>query len=233
MAQTARVTLTLSNIATEEDLRSMEERIMSQLSDAIATLRTTVENLSTAQSPEKVAELEAAVQRERDANEALVAKAVEVQTAEELEDTAQAQELADAKAANDALIAEMNSAAGDLGGITAQLQAVGTAVDEAPDETPVGEVPVEIPAPDAEVQAPAEGGEVPEGSTPAPSSPGTTDVGVSPDGGAPAEAGATPAPAENADTAPANATDTADATAPAATTGPVDASGNPVEGPRL
>lgn len=226
MAQTARVTVTLSNIATEQDIHNLEER-MSALSDAIATLRSTVENLSVAQSPEKVAELEAAVQREREANEALVAKAVEVQTAEELEDTTQAQELADAKAANDALIAEMNSAAGDLGGITAQLAAVGSAVDDAPDDQPVGEVPVELPAPDAEVQAPAEGGttepapdagagETPgEGSTPAPSSPETTDAGVTPDGGAPAEAG--PAPAD----------------APATGTGPVDASGNAVEGPRL
>lgn len=189
---------------------------MSQLSDAIAQLRTTVENLSIAQSPEKVAELEASVQREREANEALVAKAVEVASAEELEDTQQAQELADAKAANDALIAEMNSAAGDLGGITAQLAAVGSAVNDAPDEQPVGEVPVELPPADAEVQAPgdvtepapAEGGASEgEGSTPAPSSGETTDVGVSPDGGAPSDAGPV--------------------------TGPTDSSGRPIDGPNL
>src|SRR4051812_25280793 len=191
MTQTARVTVTLSNIATEEQVQHLEEQ-MSALSDAIATLRTTVENLSVAQSPEKVAELEAAVQREREANDALVAKAVEVQTAEELEDTQQAQELADAKAANDALIAEMNSAAGDLGGITAQLAAVGTAGDTAPDDTPVGEVRVPEPEPAPPVQggadgplpptgdtaepAPADGAATPgEGSSPAPSNEGTTD----------------------------------------------------------
>jgi hypothetical protein len=230
MAQTASVRLTLNNLATSEQIEQMEERIMSALSDAIAALRTQVENLTVAQSPEKVAELEAAVQREREANEALVAKAVEVASAEELEDTQQAQELADAKAANDALIAEMNAAAGDLGGITAQLAAVGTAVDDAPDETPVGEVPVPEPEPapvggadgplpptgDTTEPAPADGGATPgEGSTPDPSSPATPDAGVSPDGGAPAEAGAP------------------DAGAPAPTTGPTDSSGNPIDGPNI
>jgi uncharacterized protein YoxC len=213
MAQTARVTLTLSNIATEEDINNLEERIMSALSDAVAQIKSTVANLTVAQSPEKVAELEAAVQAERDKFAALVAS-------EEAEDVTQNQELADARAQTDALLSEMNTAATDLQGVSAQLSALGTAVDDAPDEQPVGEVPVEIPAPDAEVQtpepapAPAEGEATPgEGTTPAPSNEGTTDVGVSPDGGAPAEAGPTPAPA------------------PA--TGPVDASGNPVEGPRL
>lgn len=210
MAQTARVTLTLSNIATEEDLNNLKEYVMSALTDAVAQIQATVANLTVAQSPEKVAELEAAVQAERERYEALVA-------AETAEDVAQNQELSDAKAQTDALLAEMNTAATDLQGVSAQLSALGTAVEEAPDEQPVGEVPVEIPAPDAEVQspepapAPAEGEATPgEGSTPAPSSPETTDVGVSPDGGAPAEAG------------------------PAAPiTGPTDASGNPIEGPRL
>lgn len=177
MAQTARVTLTLSNIATEEDIKQMEERIMSALSDAVAQIQTAVSNLSVAQSPEKVAELEAAVQREREANEALVAQALSVQTAEDLEDTQQAQELADAKAANDALLAEMNTAATDLQGVSAQLSALGTAVDEAPDETPVGEVPVEVPD-----EAPAD---------PAPPV-DVPDDGIPADGGAPAEAGPTP-----------------------------------------
>lgn len=224
MAQTARVTLTLSNIATTDQIEQLEDN-MSALSDAVAALRTAVENLSVAQSPQKVADLEAAVQAERDKYAALVAS-------EDAEDVAQNQELADARAATDALIAEMNAAAGDLGGITAQLAAVGTAVDTTPDDTPVGEVPVE-PAPDAPSpddggviggadgplppvtapDAPAEGAATPgEGSTPDPSSPGTTDAAPT-DGGTPAPADAAPAPA------------------PA--TGPVDASGNAVDGPRL
>lgn len=215
---------------------------MSALSDAIAALRETVANLQAAQSPEQVAELQRLLAEERSRYEALV-------TAETAEDVAQDQALADAKAATDALLAEMNSAATDLGGITAQLAAVGTAVDQAPDDTPVGEVPVEdvpappiqggadgplppapdagtpaaggdtaAPAPDAgtpaePAPAPADGGATPgEGSTPAPSSGTTTDAGT--DGGAPAPDAGTPA-------------------TPAAGGGPVDASGNPVDGPNL
>jgi hypothetical protein len=197
MAQTARVTLTLSNIATTEDLDNMEERLMSQLSDAIAQLRTTVENLALAQSPQKVADLEAAVAAEREKYDALV-------TAETAEDVTQNQELADAKAATDALMQEMNSAATDLGGITAQLQAVGTAVDTSPDDTPVGEVPVE-PAPEpAPAPAPAEPtAETPVEETPVEIPEDTTDTGTAP------------------------------APAPAPTGGPVDAAGNPVPPPNL
>lgn len=228
MAQTARVTLTLSNIATEEDLTNMEERIMSALSDAITSLKATVANLQVAQSPEKVQELEAALQAEREANAALVATAASVSSAEELEDVEQNRQLDEAKAATDALLSEMNSAASDLGTITAQLSAVGAAVDEAPagtpvEEIPVEEIPVEVPASDEgesaktappsafEPEAPVAGEATP---TPDPSSPATPDAEVSPDGGVPAEAPVAEAPA------------------PAAG-GPVDANGNAVEGPRL
>lgn len=227
MAQTASIRLTLTNIATEEDINNLEERIMSALSDAVAAIKTAVSNLSVAQSPEKVQELEAALQAERDANAAALVAAADLASAEELEDSEQNQALMDAKAQVDALMAEMNTAANDLGGITAQLNALGTAVDETPDDTPVGEVPVEIPAPDAEVQsppaegsvtepAPVEGGGEGEGSTPAPSSGETNDVGVSPDGGAPSDAGAAP--------------DVVDA---GPITGPTDSSGRPIAGPNL
>lgn len=203
---------------------------MSALSDAIAALRTQVENLRLASSTERVAELEGLLQAEREAAAALAAS-------EEAEDVTQNQELADARAATDALVAEMNSAASDLGTITDQLAAVGTAVDDAPDDTPVGEVPVEdvpapeVPAEDAPASPPATdpepaptvdtpaapGEDVPTedapGDVPTPGPGGTApDAGVSPDGGAPADAG--PAPADQG-------------------TGPVDASGNPVEGPNI
>lgn len=210
MAQTARVTLTLSNIATTEDLDNMEERLMSQLSDAIAKLQTTVQNLSLAQSPEKVAQLEQTIADERAKYDALVAS-------EEAEDVQQNQELADARAATDALVAEMNAAAGDLGTITDQLAAVGTAVDTTPDDTPVGEVPVE-PTPEP-APAPAEPdgtGEVP---TPGP---GTTNP----------DAGTTPVE-ETPVEIPTDTTDTGTAPAPAPTGGPTDASGNPVPPPNL
>lgn len=211
MAQTASVRLTLSNIATEEDVNnlredfeSMEERIMSQLSDAVAQIKAAVSNLSVAQSPEKVAELESALQAERDANQALVAAAADVASAEELEDVAQNQALADAKSQVDALLAEMNTAAGELGTITEQLNALGTAVDETPDETPVGEVPVDPAPPVAETpEAPVEEGPT----TDVPSSPETPSEGATPDG--------TPAPE------------------PAPAGGMTDANGNPVEGPNL
>lgn len=232
MAQTASVRLTLSNIATEEDVNNlredlthMEERIMSALSDAIAALRETVNNLSVAQSPERVSELESLLAAERLAASNLAAS-------EEAEDVEQNAALVEARSATDSLLAEMNSAAGELGTITAQLAAVGTAVDEAPDETPVGEVPVEAPAPtepsapvDSGVEDPGVPAEAPVEETPAeapvseePSGP-TTDAPSSPEttDGVDSDAG-TPAP----DAAPA---------APAG--GPVDASGNPVDGPRL
>jgi uncharacterized protein YoxC len=227
MAQTASIRLTLTNIATEEDINNLEERIMSALSDAVAQIKAAVSNLSVAQSPEKVSELEAALQAERDANAAALQAAAELASAEELEDSEQNQALQDAKAQTDALLAEMNSAATDLQGVSAQLSSLGTAVDDAPDEMPVGEVPVDIPAPDAEVQSPpasdsviepapaeGDGGGEGEGSTPAPSSGETTDVGVSPDGGAPSDA----------------APDVIDA---GPITGPTDSSGRPIDGPNL
>ena len=111
MAQTASVRLTLSNIATEEDvnnlredLTAMEERIMSALSDAIARLRTTVENLSVAQSPERVTELEGLLAAER-------AAAANLAASEAAEDVEQDAALAEARAATDALIAEMKAGA--------------------------------------------------------------------------------------------------------------------------
>jgi hypothetical protein len=205
MAQTARVTVTLSNIATEEDLHNLEDK-MSALSDAISELRATVERLTLSTSSERVAELEAALQAERDAAAALAAS-------EAAEDVDQQAQLDEAKAATDALVAEMTSAASDLGTITEQLASVGSAVDEAPDDTPVGEVEVNVPAPDAEVQSPepvpAPGEDVPTEDAPA-----DADVPSNAD----SDGAGTPVPADPA-------------SPPAG--GPVDADGNPVDGPAL
>lgn len=246
MAQTARVTLTLSNIATEEDvnnlredLTQMEERIMSALSDAVASVKAAVQGVSDrfgagTDGSSVVADLQAAIEAER-------ARATELAAAEAAEDVEQDAALAEARAATDAALAEISGAVQELGGVTDQLNSIGAAVSDAPDDQPVGEVPVDIPAPDADVQSPPEAetpaeapadmsgdpvvptegvgaGDVPgEGSTPDPSSPGTTDEATSPDGGAPAEV-SPEAPADSGT---------------AAGTGPTDASGNPIEAPRL
>ncbi len=222
MAQTARVTLTLSNIATEEDLRSMEERIMSALSDAVAQIQTAVSNLTVAQSPEKIAELQAALEYERQSAIVLREKIAFINEEETAEDVEQNRQLAEAQAQVDALLAEMNTAATDLQGVSAQLASLGTAVDEAPDATPVGEVEVPEPAPVPE--APAEPAPAPEAPAEVP------DAGVPADGGAPAEASPTDAPSSPTTT---DAPATTDGTPADAGTGVTDAAGNPVPAPNL
>ena len=170
---------------------------MSALSDALAALRTAVENIQAVDRPERVAELEAAVAAERARYEALV-------SSEAAEDVLQDEELAQAKAATDAALAEIKSAANEVGTITAQLASVGTAVDEAPAGTPVEDV--EVPAP-AEPLPPAEE------SSEAPS-PG--------DGGA--VTSEDPVKEEPAETPP---------VAPPTSGAPTDGAGNPVDAPTV
>lgn len=194
--QNARVTLTLSGVATEADLTEMENRIMSALTDAVATLRTAVE--AAAGRLGDPGAIEAAVAAERARYEALV-------QAEAAEDLAQDAELQAARAEVDRLVTEQTAAAGELVTLADQLNAVGTAVDEAEPGTPVEEVEVpDVPAPD-EAPAPAP--------TPAPDEVPEEDV-------APVDEPAAPAPA------PAPAPE-----APA--DGPTDADGNPVTPPTI
>ena len=208
MGQTASIRLTLTNVATEEDIHDMEERIMSALTDAIGELKATVEQLKLSQNPQRISELEAALAAERD----LATKVAELEAAE---DVAQNDELAAAKAerdeavkATDSLMAEMNEAAAALGDVTEQLNAVGAAADE-----PV-EVPAEEPA-DAEVSDP-------DGDEPAaeiPGEPGVVEPVVDEDN-PDLPIGERPSPEALPETVESDG-------------GPTDSSGRPIDGPLL
>lgn len=210
--QNARITLTLSGVATVEELQEMEDRIMSALTDAVATMRTAVEGVAGRLGDPGA--LEAAVAAERARYDALVAD-------EATEDIAQDAELQAARAEVDRLVGEQTAAAGDLMQLADQLNSVGTAVDEAPPGTPVDEVDVpdvSVPSPDSEVQTPDEAP-----AEPAPDAP----VDVPEEDVAPVD-DAAPAPDAPAEPAP-------DAPAPddGGDGGPTDSDGNPVVAPTL
>lgn len=204
--QNARITVTLSGVATTEELAEMENRIMSALSDAVGNMRTAVEAaVGRLGDP---GELDAALAAERARYEALV-------SSEEVEDAAQDAELQAARSEVDRLVSEQTAAAGELVTLADQLNNVGTAVDEADDDIPIGDVEVpevvvpDAPAPDAPVDEPVVGPP----DAPAPDAP-------APDAPAPdVDADVPPAPAPDAPAAPAD--------------GPVDADGNPVAAPTL
>lgn len=227
MVQNARITTTISGVVTDEDLavrlNAMEERIMSALTDAVATLRTAVE--AAAGRLGDPGALEAAVAAERARYDELVAS-------EAAEDVAQDADLQAARAEVDRLVSEQTAAAGDLMVLADQLNSVGTAVDEAEPGTPVEDVEVpDVVVPDA--PAPDDTAPAPDDTAPAPDVP-ADDTAPAPDAPAPDDT----APAEDADVPPAPAPDDAapaDDTATPATpgTGPVDADGNPVAPPTI
>lgn len=215
MPTTASVRVTLANVATQEDLRETEDRIVSALTDAIGELKATVEQLKLSQNPQRLAELESALADER-------SKAADLAELEAKEDVAQNDELTAARAerdearkATDSLLAEMNTAAAALGDVTEQLNAVGTAAEEPAD--------AEVTDPDGDEPAAEVPGE-----------PGQVES-VDSDPAAPVE------PVVDQDEVDANP-DLPVGGQPAAETpvaeplpdgGPTDASGNPVEGPNV
>jgi hypothetical protein len=207
-AQNARITVTLSGVATTEELAEMENRIMSALSDAVATMRTAVEGVAGRLGDPGA--LEAAVAAER-------ARFDELVTTEAAEDVAQDAELQAARAEVDRLVAEQTAAAGELVTLADQLNTVGTAVEEAEPGTPVEDVPVPdvvVPDPVAPEDPADVGPGVPDDATPGPAPDEDADVPPAP---APAPDDAAPAPAP----------------APAPDGGPTDADGNPVAPPTI
>jgi hypothetical protein len=190
----------------------MENRIMAALEDAVNNLRQAVND---AQSRFSVAgDVQAAVQAERDKYDALVA-------AENTEDEQQKQELADAKAETDRLLAEINSAAESLTAVTDQVNSLGSVAAQPSAEQPSPEEPV-----NAQVETTA-----PTDTTTA------TLTEVAPDattpGDTPADVGTTVAPADAVSAGPSDATpvDTGAAESqvadnPSPTTSPVDNAAN-------
>lgn len=154
----------------------LENAIMAALENAVAELRSAIENANT--RFQNVGEFESKLAEERARYDALVAS-------EDVEDVQQNQELTDAKAATDAALAELQDAADTLSGLTEQVNTLGTVAAEvetptdeapAPAEAPADAAPTEEPAPaDAPVNAPVPAEDVPAAAAPVPASGGSSD----------------------------------------------------------
>lgn len=142
-------------------LTEMENRIMSAIEDAVAELTTAVNNANS--RFQNTAELETALAAEREKYDALV-------TAEAAEDEEQNQALADARAATDAALAEVQELPGVLSGLADQVNILGTVTTDPTNATdaPVDTAPVEDPAP---VDVPAETAPVEEAPVSTPDAP--------------------------------------------------------------
>lgn len=140
-------------------LNWMENRIMAALEDVVAELRSAIENANT--RFQGVGQIEQALADERAKFEALV-------TAEDAEDVQQNQELADAKAATDAALAQVQGLSDTLSGLTDQVNQLGAAAPAEAEGT--GEVPTPGPGGTAPVDASADADASVPTPTPAPAS---------------------------------------------------------------
>lgn len=168
-----RAVVTLNRV--EANMAAVDESL-ARLGAAVAGVADRVNELSE-EHRTKVAELETALQAERDAAAATAA-------AEDAEDVEQNQALADAKAATDAALAEVQGVGAAIDEQAARLNEVAPVAPDAVDETPetpaqpeapvVGENP-DLTTPDDNV-APVENGQPDAGPTPV--APGATDGGT-------------------------------------------------------
>lgn len=126
-------------------LNQMENRIMASLEEVVAELQSAINNANV--RFENVAQLEQALTDERAKYDALVAS-------EDAEDVQQNQELADARAATDHVLAQVQGLTGTLSGLTEQVNQLGQpAAAPAPVEAPAPAAPVEAAPADAPAAA--------------------------------------------------------------------------------
>jgi hypothetical protein len=153
--------------ATRDDIHQMEMRIMTALEDAVASLQ---QALSDANQRLSTDALQQALTEERARYDALVAS-------EDAEDVQQNQELADARAATDAALAQVNDATQALQSATDQVNQLGQAAtaDAGGTDTPA---PTDQPAP----PAPADAAPTPPADTTPPAAAPATDQPTAPDG---------------------------------------------------
>lgn len=120
---------------------------MSAIENAVAELTSAIENANS--RFQNVGQLETALAEERAKFDALV-------SSEEAEDVTQNQELADARAATDSALSEVQGVADTLSGLAQRVNSLGTAAAEAPaeapaDEAPAAEAPVDAPVTEAPI----------------------------------------------------------------------------------
>lgn len=126
-------------------LNQMENRIMASLEEVVAELQAAINNANV--RFENVGQLEQALNDERAKYDALV-------VSEDAEDVQQNQELADARAATDHVLAQVQGLTGTLSGLTEQVNQLGQpAAAEAPAEAPAPAAPVESAPADAPADA--------------------------------------------------------------------------------